>query len=152
MSTFALGYAFKNPDCFHFVLMQSGELYRTREIVDQGVTDLCLDHVYELIHTLLNRDETRPPDVPPPYILPEKKILTSTPSVTGEPCPPQILHYDYKLDGLLDDDYMPYSALVAMHGEVTSLTFYLLIDEGSSKVSPTYQEIIIPLLPGDMLI
>ena len=37
-----------------------------RALADQGVTDLNLDHVYELIHTLLNRDATRPPDVPPP--------------------------------------------------------------------------------------
>ena len=83
----------------------------------------------------------------PDYAARDTKILCSTP-IAGKPCAEQLAHYDYDLANFNHLKHsMPYSAVTAVQGDATSITLLLEID-GTEK----FIELVIPLLPGDMLI
>jgi hypothetical protein len=59
----------------------------------------------------------------------------------------QVFHYDFDLSNRnKDKDAMPYSALTAVDGDATSITLVLEIRKG------VFQELVVPLLPGDMVL
>ena len=101
--------------------------------------DLGLKQTYDLLWNLLKKGWADQ------YNEPETNILISTP-IGGKECPKQLAHYDYHLTGIKKKHAMPYSALTAVDGDATSITLILEIGEN------LYQELVVPLLPGDMII
>ena len=82
----------------------------------------------------------------PEYASRDTKILCSTP-IAGKPCGEQFAHYDFDLGSFSHLKHsMPYSAVTAVQGDATSVSLLMGID-GTEK----YIELVIPLLPGDML-
>jgi hypothetical protein len=106
-----------------------------------ALRDLGLNGTYDLIEMLLNKGSG------PKYGPRETKILCSMP-IGGKPCGEQLDHYDFALyDFNHVKHMMPYSAVTAVQGDATSVTLVLGIDN-----TEKYIELVIPLLPGDMLI
>ena len=107
------------------------------------IRDLGLQPTYDLILALLRKGKGWENE----YTAPETKILTANP-VGGKPCPAQLAHYDYNLGGRRrnKNDAMPYSSLTAVNGDATSITLVLEVSEGK------YQELVVPMLPGDMVL
>jgi len=107
------------------------------------IRDLGLQPTYDLILALLRKGKGWEHE----YLEPETKILTANP-VGGKPCPPQLAHYDYNMSGRRHNknDAIPYSALTAVNGDATSIT--LVLEVGFGK----YQELVVPMLPGDLVI
>ena len=102
-----------------------------------------MDKTYEILLEAMNRWLPEPQ-----YLHPELKILRAMP-IGGKPCPEQMIHSDYVLGDDFDvvKDAMPYSAVTAMHGDATSVTLVMEFEKTGK-----YIELVVPLLPGDMLL
>jgi hypothetical protein len=126
-----------------FFIINSYFFHHVRLILSAVVAlrELGLDVTYDLIERLLNQGSG------PKYGTRESKILCSIP-IGGKPCGEQLDHYDFALYDFNHVKHsMPYSAVTAVQGDATSITLVLEIDN-----TEKYIELVIPLLPGDMLI